>query len=523
MSGEARILSLGAARRTREQRGESGASALPENRSLGRHTSLKNALNQLPLAWLQLMARQGGIRQAGLRAAWVSAIAERWTHLPLLRRVLKRLSMSARTRLVTVQRQGSWMLASHYGELFPDDLPFEESDWQTHLPESPLGRLRYSGFVFLGRARVSGEETGILVIPKELREPLAVLAWDELSRDSETEVEFLRHKKKRRREEERRRESPRPSLLSHESAHDRAYRFVNQGVAALTAEKVVHAQQWFEAAIDTCSTLAAPWLFLGEIALKQEKLSRARQMILKGWKRSIADVPMHVDGPRYESEISAVLRAYYLMAQLNVAEGRVDRAATELERLLQLDWQDRLEARHWLPEVLLASEAFATAEARFQDALSATLPRPWYGIGLAQACQGRLDDAVLHWRRAILLNEYVPPLLHGQPVRQSDVSIGDPASGAVQWAESYVRSMQDLFDGQPEAKSLLLRLWRCGPVAWERRQMTDLRRKWHAEKNSDLRVAWHRKVQQALDPKNLQVGAALSAPSAWTDVIWIAG
>ncbi|MEW6744706.1 MAG: tetratricopeptide repeat protein [Planctomycetota bacterium] len=473
----------------------------PEARRLGRHSSLTRALKPLPRSWLDTLAARHHVEGTRRRDLIIAELAERLASVACVRKALAHLPHQSRLRLAHLLATGGWCLQSRYARHFPSDLPFLEWDWTRDLPRSPLGRLRAVGFVFLGQAQDHGKPVAIIMVPHEVREALAVIPWHEVpftgdrggtSNNGESDLAAPNGKFYPGLEwpSSSRGVPPRQTPLSLTSFREGATlsRFLRDSLRAVAKERLALAEHLLAKAAELYPHRAEPHVQLGLLALRQESLGRARRHLEKG---------LHLAAHQMLEEPSAALdlpgppplvTAYHGLARVALAEGRLDEAARVFERLLELDPQDIFEVRFLLPETIQRMDEPGRAESYYVAALDDSRADVWFGLGLAQAEQGKLEEASLAWRKAMLLNLYVAPLLLGRPAFRRRIAHASPAEEP-EAAGEYVERTRDLWESQPEALALLRILWHSPSATLERTAAIELAARELREKNGEKRLA----------------------------------
>lgn len=148
-----------------------------EQKPISTDVALDEALRELPAVWVDGMLLRLGLSQAGTKREKIERIAAHLQGLAGLRTAVAELPALSRDALRTLLEHGGWLPAWRLVRQYGDDSR-DGWFWNEELPESPLGLLRVSGLLSIGRARVGGKSQRIAVIPRELREPLAAILAD---------------------------------------------------------------------------------------------------------------------------------------------------------------------------------------------------------------------------------------------------------------------------------------------------------------------------------------------------------
>ena len=151
-------------------------------------TKLSAALNKCPAPWINAICLNLGLSSAGKKSNKVKAIVAHLTQEDNLRQAVLNLPPTSRQVLKRVVDAGGWVkygqLSREYGD--------EEGDgwfWNEEPPVSAIGRVRAYGLLFVGRAPIKSRNYKVAVVPKELREPLAVILADESVMSARAEPE----------------------------------------------------------------------------------------------------------------------------------------------------------------------------------------------------------------------------------------------------------------------------------------------------------------------------------------------
>lgn len=107
----------------------------------------------------------------GKRQDKARKITELLTDAKQLRAVVKKLSHPMKLALERILDNGGWIRWKVLTREF-DDQEGDEWFWNEKPPKSLLGRLRITGLMFVGTAKVGNGKTIVAVIPTDLREPL---------------------------------------------------------------------------------------------------------------------------------------------------------------------------------------------------------------------------------------------------------------------------------------------------------------------------------------------------------------
>lgn len=138
-----------------------------ERRPLPARRSLTTCLRALPVEWLDGVAQAHGAKRSGPRRAREAAVAAALLDPARLRATVEGLPERARAALDTVLDAGGLVPAASLSSRFGSDAA-DGWFWLEHPPQSPLGRLRLAGLVFVGQAAVDGGTQRAVGVPVEL-------------------------------------------------------------------------------------------------------------------------------------------------------------------------------------------------------------------------------------------------------------------------------------------------------------------------------------------------------------------
>ncbi len=141
--------------------------------------ALTTGLNRYPATWISAALRAHGIPMTGVKREKIEAIAERLRNPQKLSDLIDKLGIDEREILTKVLSQGGVVKYQSISRTYGDETP-DSYFWDSMPPQSPIGRLREHGLIFVGRMQLGSRREKMLVVPLELRNPLStILSADE--------------------------------------------------------------------------------------------------------------------------------------------------------------------------------------------------------------------------------------------------------------------------------------------------------------------------------------------------------
>jgi len=145
-----------------------------EQKPLNLNSQLSAALNKCPAPWINGICKRLGLSTRGKQKDKVRQIVAQLTDAAQLERIVRALPRDSQEALAFVVAEGGWVkigqLTRQFGASGEDGW-----FWEERPPTSLLGQLRGRGLLFIGKAGIDGRNYTVAVVPKELREPLAVI------------------------------------------------------------------------------------------------------------------------------------------------------------------------------------------------------------------------------------------------------------------------------------------------------------------------------------------------------------
>lgn len=145
-----------------------------EARPIPTGLTLRRALKEIPVEWLNAAARTHGIPSTRRRQERAQKLEAELGSPERLAKAVASLGVEARSALRFTLERGGWcklqLLTSRFGSLDGDGFW-----WDERPPASPVGQLRALALLFVGRARVDERWHKVAVVPAELRAPLSRL------------------------------------------------------------------------------------------------------------------------------------------------------------------------------------------------------------------------------------------------------------------------------------------------------------------------------------------------------------
>lgn len=135
-------------------------------------TTLNAALNKTHSQIVDAICHTLGISSKGKRQDKARKITDQLTAAEQLRAVIAKLDAPMKLALQHILDAGGWIRWNVLTREFGDQ-EGDEWFWNEKPPQSLLGRLRITGLVFVGTAKVGKGKTMVAVIPTDLRESLA--------------------------------------------------------------------------------------------------------------------------------------------------------------------------------------------------------------------------------------------------------------------------------------------------------------------------------------------------------------
>lgn len=139
-------------------------------KTISLNSTLPTALSQYPAVWIDATCQQFGLSTTGKKAEKIQRIVAYLMDAKRLAAVVGDLPADSKDALGFVMRQDGWVKIEQLescGSILNDGW-----FWVDEPPQTPLGRLRVRGLLFIGRVSVNDEDYTVAVIPKELRELL---------------------------------------------------------------------------------------------------------------------------------------------------------------------------------------------------------------------------------------------------------------------------------------------------------------------------------------------------------------
>ena len=145
-----------------------------DGESIAETVKLSTALNRCPGTWVDAICDALRIRGVRRKAEKIKAVGALLQDPDRLGALVRRLADDERALLGDLLGAGGWSkyhtLARRYGDEGEDSF-----FWSEHPPTSPIGRLRLHGLVAVGRMVVGKRREKVLVVPADLRAPLAAV------------------------------------------------------------------------------------------------------------------------------------------------------------------------------------------------------------------------------------------------------------------------------------------------------------------------------------------------------------
>ncbi len=146
-----------------------------EEKILTKEASLSRCLRNMPAGWLKLICDLLNIRAAGKRKEREQQIIEKLIQPETLQFITKAYFSKEHLDILRhILEKGGWaylnVITREHGSMEGDGF-----FWAENQPFSPLGQLWSLGLVAVGKATINSRRVKIVVIPKEIREPLSAL------------------------------------------------------------------------------------------------------------------------------------------------------------------------------------------------------------------------------------------------------------------------------------------------------------------------------------------------------------
>jgi len=174
--------------------------------------ALTAGLNRYPATWISAALQAHGIPMTGVKREKVEAIAERLRNSQTLSDLIAKLDSDEREILTKVLSQGGVVKYQNISRTYGDETP-DSYFWDSMPPQSPIGRLRERGLIFVGRMQLGSRREKMLVVPLELRNPLStILSVD----DAPTTTDKTKAKAKAKAKADANKSTPEPASLVYE-------------------------------------------------------------------------------------------------------------------------------------------------------------------------------------------------------------------------------------------------------------------------------------------------------------------